>query len=206
MNKQIVIGLIIAVIVVTGILFLLNKDEKEKQSSYLTPFPTNVVAKTPSKELKEYKDDSGFQFQHPVDVTLTKNSNLDDSTYADLLLISSQSNGSVTIKVTDTKFTSLEEWIKSASDTPKINNSTKLSEISALEIKVDNKLTTIALDKGILFSISMDSQKDIDYWLEVYKEIVSSFSFSAPQSTEETNATNSQNFEEDIVEEEEIIE
>lgn len=133
----------------------------------------------PSETLKEYEDPSGFTFSYPDNLSLVKNE-VADGTYADINLTAKELTGSLVLKISDTNFASLDEWIKAnknaSSDTPKEK---KLGTLKALEMKTQDRLLLGALDQGVLFTIEIPLDKE-DFFLKVLNIILSDFSFAPP--------------------------
>lgn len=137
---------------------------------------------TPSKTLKTYTDPSGFSFSYPDNLSLLNNELKDANSYAELQLTGSGVEGSLVLKIADSKLASLDEWIKTnknaSSEVPK---EVKLGNLKALEIKNNNKLLLGALDQGILFTIEVPlSEKD--FWMDVYTKVIADFSFVPPST------------------------
>lgn len=194
-NKKIILLLVIVVLVI-GMLFFLTRSNKPLTS----PQSIQTTKIIPAETLIEYSDPSGFTFSYPDNLSLSKNNIEDDSTYADIQLSSKEVNGSLNLKITDSKFKSLDEWLnlnKSASkEAPK---EVKLGNLKALEVKLADRLLMGALDQGVLFTIEMPRVEE-DFWMKVYDKILSSFSFVAAETT------TSDSTEEIIFEGEEVIE
>ena len=149
----------------------------------------------PSKTVKPYTDPSGFSFNYPDNLSLTNNEATSSSTYADIQLTGSRLEGSLNLKITDSKFASLAEWLKSNSfSNPK---EVKLGNLKALEVATNQKLVLGALDSGVFFYIEIP-MTDKSFWMEVYNKVLADFSFS-PGSV--NTATSDVTFEsEEIVE------
>lgn len=207
MNKRI-IGVLIGVVSLSiGMVVILNNTQEDsKPSSSIAP--TISVVKMPSEELQEYVDDSGFSFQYSKDITIKKQEDKDDTLYANLLLVSDQVNGNISIKISDSKLGSLDEWLKSTKGATMAGkpNEIKLFGMNAYELKNGKNIVTAALDNGILFTISMDALGNSVFWQNVYEKLINSFSFTVPQTSNEGSTDESQSSGDEIVEEEEIIE
>ncbi len=144
----------------------------------------STTQKLPSQTVKTYTDGSGFTFNYPEDVVLTKQDINDSITYSNLELTSAKSPGKISVKIQDSDVASIDQWLAkntkaSVSATAK---EVKLGDLSAREIQVGDAFVTAALDKGILFTIKVDPQKEKDYWVSVYNAILPSFSFVSPSA------------------------
>ncbi len=163
MKKIVLIGIVLGL---AGLGFLVTQSPQVSQE---------VKKVTPSDALKDYSDPSGFSFSYPDNLTLAKK-DTDNSTYADILLSANGVNGSLSLKITDSKFKSIDEWAKLNQGSSK---ETKLGKLKAMEIKTADRLLLGAFDQGILFTIEMPLI-DEDFWNLVYSKILTSFSFTAP--------------------------
>ncbi len=187
-----------------GFMYMLLQRNTSSSPIEKTPV-VQVTQKLPSQTVKTYADSSGFTFNYPEDVALTKQEINDTITYANLELTSTKAPGKISVNIQDSNVTSIDQWLAkntqaSVSATAK---EVKLGDLSAREIKVEDTLVTAALDKGILFTIKIDPQSEKDYWFAVYNTILSSFSFAAPQAAAPASDSGGGNdvfLEEDVVE------
>lgn len=132
----------------------------------------------PSNTVKSYTDPSGFTFNYPDNLSLTNNEATSSSTYADIQLTAKGVNGSLNLKIADSKFTSLNEWMKKNSfSNPKEVN---LGNLKALEITSNEKIVLGALDSGVQFIIEVPYAEKKEFWLSVYKKVLADFSFVQP--------------------------
>lgn len=186
----IAVTIIIATITALGIVFFLVQPQKTISPISSTNPPakiTDISQNTPSEDLKEYVDDSGFSFNYPNDIKIGKNEISDNITYANLELTSSQAKGSITIKIADTKLKSVDDWFleNKISTLSAIKKDIKIGDILGQEVTVANKLMAIAINQEILFTIEVYRQNQ-KYWQTVYDTILSSFNFVPQQSKIET--------------------
>lgn len=161
----------------------------------------NVANQTqilPSQTLKLYTDPSGFAFNYPDNLSLTKNETLDTNIYTDIQLTSKEIEGSLALKISDTKFTTLDEWIKSKKTTPSATAETKLGKLPASQFQLEGKTMLAAIDQGVLFTLEAPNK---EYWMEVTKKVAADFSFAPPQQEVGSSASEGVVFEgEEIVE------
>lgn len=134
----------------------------------------------PSETVKEYSDPSGFTFNYPDNLSLDNNEVADDSTYADIQLSSKDVNGSLSLKITDSKYATLDEWLRLNKGAVKTTKEVKLGDLKAFEAKTNDRLFLGALDKGIFFAIEMPLVEE-NFWTKVYDQILADFSFTAPE-------------------------
>ena len=129
-------------------------------------------------------------------MSLTKNEEVDESTYADIQLSSKQVSGSLNLKITDSKFTEVAEWVKLNKGTQK---EVELGNLKGVEVKTADRLLLGALDQGVLFTVEMPRVEE-EFWMKVYEKILSNFSF-APLSPEIIDSSSEVSFEgEEVVE------
>lgn len=198
MNKKIILGLIIGLLI--GIILILKPiGQKESLQSPLIAQPEK---KQPSNTFLQYTDPSGFSFSYPDNLSLTKNDIEDNITYADLQLFSKEVSGSLSLKITDSKFSLLDEWLK-ANKISKTSKEAKLGSLKAVEVQLDDRLILGALNQGILFNIEMPAIEQ-DFWLPVYNKILSDFSFALPGETGSSGNIGSS--DEIVFEGEEVVE
>lgn len=201
-KKIIIVSLSILVIVIVLVLLIFNSKKKIAPASLISlENKITVAEKEPSKILKVYNDDSGFSFKYPEDVQINKKDTTNDSTaYANLEISSSQTKGSISVKVLDTKFKSVDEWFLENKLTSA--KEIKIGEISGKEANINNKITAAGLDQNVLFVIEVDSQNQ-KYWDDVYQTILSSFTVIPQQSLSSQSSDNSSG---DAILEEETVE
>lgn len=188
MNKKLVliIGVVIILIIFCVLVFLRNQQQAPLSPPLATLSQTQEPVK-PSETLIEYIDPSGFSFNYPDNLSITKNE-VDDNTYADLQLYAKQVNGSLSLKIADTKLKTLNEWIKAnVNNTDATPKEVKLGTLKAMEIKTSDRLLLGALDQGVLFTIEMPLI-DQDFWMKVYDKILADFSFAPPSQATATSA------------------
>lgn len=181
MGKKIILIVILIGLAVSGF-FILNPFKKESapQSPLTTQNSTKEIS--PSKTLTDYTDPSGFSLSYPDNLSIVKNET-DDNTYTDIQLNSKDVSGSLNLKISDSKFSTLDKWLKlnqeAAEDSPK---EIKLGSLKGLEIKTADRLLLGALDKGIFFSIEMPLI-ETNFWMKVYDSVLTSFSFTSPDTS-----------------------
>lgn len=205
MNKKIALILGGVVILIVVGIWTLNSFQPENSLSTPIQNQQKAVEITLSKTLKTHTDSAGFIFNYPDNLSLLNNQLKDDNTYAELQLTANGVNDSLVLKISDSKFKSLDEWVKknNATETPK---ETKLGTLKALEVKVSNKLLLGALDQGIFFNIEIPLNENKDFWMEVYNKVIADFSFVSPaQDTTDQQSTVNFSSDEVTFEGEEVV-
>ncbi len=186
MDKKLILVLaLVAGLIVTGLVVL----NPIKQKSPLSQSPAGQQSGSkeikPSETLKEYTDPSGFTLSYPDNLSLVKNDIADNSTYADIQLTSKDVSGSLNLKISDSKFATPDEWLKSSKGTTK---EVKLGSLKGMEVITNDRLLLGALDNGVFFDIEMPLIEK-DFWMKVYNKVLTSFSFTAPEAANSTSAS-----------------
>lgn len=159
----------------------------------------------PSQTFIEYEDPSGFSFSYPDNLSISKEEVVDTQTYTDLQLFSKDVSGSLKLKIADSKFKTLDDWLKAnqipSSNTPKEVN---LGNLKALEVKTSDTLMLGALDQGVLFTIQVPLLEE-DFWMKVYEKVLSGFTF-IPANAGTSAVTTASQGEDVTFEGEEVVE
>lgn len=166
----------LTIVIAAGFLFFRpGKDDNQQLNA-----PEAKKEIIPSETSIEYADPAGFSFSYPDNLSIEKNEEVDTNTYADLQLFSKDVNGSLALRITDTKLKTLEDWIKeaSSSNTPVEK---KLGNLKALEVKTNDRLMLAALDQGVLFTIEMPLIEQ-QFWMKVYEKVLTGFTFISPET------------------------
>lgn len=179
MNRKTLLLLCLALgAIVVAVMIFFNPKKSYLSSPIVKQQPADLQIQ-PSETLKEYQDPSGFTFSYPDNLSLVKNE-VADETYADINLTAKGLIGNLVLKISDTNFASLDEWIKvnksASSETPK---EVQLGTLKALEMKTKDRLLLGALDQGVLFTIGIPLEKE-DFWMKVLNIILADFSFAPP--------------------------
>lgn len=180
MDKKTILLLAVAIGLIIGIILVLFRGPHK--TSLITPGTSKqeAVQINPSETFIEYNDPSGFTFSYPDNLSLVKEEDIDTSTYANLQLTDKSINGSLILKISDSKFASLQEWLelnKNASKKPP--KEVKLGGLKALEVVTADRLLLGALNQGVLFTIEMPLVEQ-DFWMKVYSKVIEGFSFALP--------------------------
>lgn len=181
MNKKTLLLSFLALGLIVIVVKILLFPPKVTLSTPATQQETKVNIKT-SKTLKTYTDPSSFSFSYPDNLSLLNNELIDSNTYADLQLSAKEVNGTLHLKISDSKFKSIDEWVTSTGVkvSPK---EVKLGNIKAQEMETDDKLILGALDSGVLFNIDVPLGDNKEFWMSVYKSVLEDFTFTSPTDT-----------------------
>lgn len=209
MNVKI-LGFAAAVILILGAgsFYFLSKQEKSPDS-VVSPFAGQVTPaseRMPSKSLKEYSDASGFTFNYPENLSLTKKDATDSGTYADLQLTSKEVGGNLNLKVQDTKLTSVEAWLKESKKSGIVGKQVPWGSLNGQGVEDKDGIIFAAVDQGILFTMEVSYAGQKDFWQNVSDPILSSFSFNSEASQGTTAQTSGGSAEDVTFEGEEVVE
>ena len=200
-NKKLL--LIVIVIIIVGTVFWWLFSNRSKSSPPFNPIAqsSDIQKKAPSETLIEYVDPAGFSFNYPDNLSLNKNDIEDNTTYVDLQLNSNHVSGSLSLKITDSKYKTLDEWVNlnkaAVTEEPK---EVMLGTLKAKELKTSDRLLLGALDQGILFTIELPRIEE-EFWTKVYSKILADFSFAVPETNTSDVSSNDVVFEgEEVVE------
>lgn len=177
MKIKIILAILVLGAVAVG--FMIFKPSEQKSS--LQSAVSESKKKEPSDTLLDYTDPAGFSFSYPDNLSIVKNDTADNE-YADLTLSSKDVNGSLTLKIADSKIATLNDWLKLYKSEPVEK---KLGNLKAMEVKTPDRLYLGALDQGILFTIEMPRVEE-EFWMKVYDKLLSGFSFVAPAAAAAT--------------------
>lgn len=204
MQQRLVFTIAVAFLVAVGVsVYVLS----QKKNTILSPTvqeykETSTMSLSPSENKKNYTDESGFTFSYPEDLTLKKNDSNDVRVYTDIALTSTRLGGGVSVKVSDSPFPSLENWVKAQKLDAPAQKGAAIGRLEAYEIITPTRRTTAAIDQGILFVIETTFEGKESFWSRVHSDVVSTFTFTATQESG-AGATSS---EEEVIVEEELIE
>lgn len=204
MKKSAIFSAVFLGLLLLGAVFFLNwkADNKPGQQLSLSA-PDKEIA--PSETFIEHTDPAGFEFAYPDNLSIEKSDSEDPNIYSDLQIFSKSVNGSIKIRIEDTRFKSLDEWIKSNNipDTT-VPQEKKLGNLSAKEIKTGDRLMLGAIDQKILFTIEVPLIEE-KFWMKVYEKILSDFTFISPEA-ENSSSGNTSSQSDVIFEGEEVVE
>lgn len=201
-NKAIIISSAIVALTIVAAFYILNSGKTPVSSNTNQTLVTSE--KQPSKSLKAYFDNAGFSFQYPNDVQVDNIEIKDNITYSNLELTSNQTKGKVLIKVVDTQLKSVDDWFAKEGLKGDIKE-IKIGEISGGQLQMSDKVSAVAINQDILFTIEVDTQNQ-KYWQSVYDTILSSFNFVPQEESAQTQEPFLDDSSGDAVLEEEIVE
>lgn len=184
-TKPLIVSLIVIPLFILAGIYLFNINKK---TALTVPLAQQAAKEAmPSESLTQYTDPTGFTLSYPDNLSIVKQNIEDSSTYADIQLSSKDVSGSLTLKITDSKFSTLDEWVKSNTKDLNSAKAVKLGNLQAEEIRLADRLLLGALDQGILFTVEVPLVEE-KFWSKVYPKVLASFSFAAPETATSSSA------------------
>lgn len=199
MKKKSILVLIIFLILAIGAYFTVSPF---RQKDFKSPISLNQkpLEITVSKTLKNYADPTGFSFNYPDNFSILNNELKPENSYAEMQLTAGSMEGSLVLKIEDTKLKTLNDWVKANTATSSAQpKEVNMGTLKAFEIEKNNKLLLGALDQGILFTIEIPNGKNKDFWMKTLDIVLADFSFVQPQA--QTSSSSDVSFDgEEVVE------
>lgn len=189
------LGIVLAVVVAVGLL------SHQKTNPAVGNLPTPSPKIEEMAKLVKYEDEAGFSFEYPEDLVVK------DVTPEDNLSYSVLEIGKTIIKVVDTRYSSVDNWLvkdpSASSGQAGTSREVTLAGMAASQIQFDNprRLVTVTIENRVMYFIESPLESAGQYWNKVHNAIVGSFSL-----TESASPPSASGGEQSIVEEEEIIE
>lgn len=149
-----------------------------------------------SKTLTTYEDSTGFSFDYPDNLSLTNNQPKNERVYADVNLSSKDTDGSLSLIISQTSFTKLEDWVEANKGESKELKDINLGTLKGKEIVGPDRLLLGAIDQEVLFTMEIKFNQEKDFWTDAYNQVIKSFTFiNTSGSTATTNASSDVTFE-----------
>lgn len=193
MNKKTLLILALIGLAVIGLLIF----NPGKPNGPISPLSLQKPPKetVPSETMIDYTDPAGFTLSYPDNLSLIKNDTADENTYADIQLNSKEVSGSLNLKISDSKYASIDDWIKlnkGAATEP--SKEVKLGSLQGMQIKTNDRLLLGVLDHGVFFNIEMPLI-ETNFWMKAYEKVLAGFSFVSPQVATENTSGSDVSFE-----------
>ena len=195
MNTKIMfisIGIVIAVAI--GFFVYRTVQYDAKSSGKVNTSTNSSPQSVSSQAVQEYSDPAGFKFSYPDSASVSPKNTTDDNTYSSLEITSTSTAGKITIDAVSSDLLTLDDMLVSKAGITNV----KLADLTAKQYTEKGSLITLALDEGVLFTITTSSGGNVDYWNEVNSRIISSFTFALPETTQVQSDTPSQSADSDI--------
>jgi len=210
MKQKIILGAL-AIIILIAIIFFLFFQKKTASPIVSNNLNSDeTVVPSPAAGFKSYTDPAGFKFNYPEDLNVTAKKITDDSVYTDLEIKPKDGTGEATIKAVDSNLAQIDDYFKDKKTSSFFGKITKLklADIDGRQYQINSQIITVALDQGVLFTITTDLPTEKKaYWQKVNNTLISSFAFVAPQNNTSTDTGSSSGGEDDVIfEGEEVVE
>ncbi len=218
MNKKYLLGFIaLALTVVSGASILALRQNGQTPISAVpraeTSDSTRIIQTQlqPTKSqaaLKEYSDPAGFRFLYPSDLNLVVEQSQDEEIYSSIKLKTSLTSEYISIKVTQTNFTKLDDWLRANKISPASLSIKRMTfaGVDAYQVPIQNQVITAGFDQGALFTFLITAPNNTSL-RTAYDTILSNFSFYAPEGSSVQESAPVQTQSSDVVSDgEEVIE
>lgn len=180
-TKAVFIGLGVLIVLVLSIVIVQNKNYKPSPSVKINSLSVSQSPESPtSQTTQEYADPAGFKFSYPDTITVSSKESTDVNVYSSLVVTSSKNQGTMKIEAVSSDLTALDSLVKSKAATTDV----KLADLEAVQYAEKGNIITLALDKGVLFTLTVSSGGNVNFWNEVNNKVISSFAFAAPEKTQ----------------------
>ncbi|MBI4973717.1 hypothetical protein HZC27_03855 [Candidatus Roizmanbacteria bacterium] len=180
-SKTVFIGLGVLIVVVLSIVIVQNKSYKPAPAVKINSLSTSQAPESAtSQTTQEYSDPAGFKFNYPDTVTVSPKDTTDENAYSSLVVASSKNQGKMTIDAVSSSLTALDSLVKSKSAVTDV----KLADLDAKQFTEKGSIVTLALDKGVLFTLTVSSGGNVNFWNDVNNKVISSFAFAAPEKAQ----------------------
>jgi hypothetical protein len=193
------IGSVVIALFFTIIFSGCGSTNDTKTPAVTPPSPTVIV-----ETMTEWKDPAGFVFEYPEGLKIDNHPE-DKVNYANLEIIDSTASGKILIVAKDTKYTTVDSWVKADKELKdgKIED-ILLSELKAKKITLsDGRIIVGTIDQAILFTIDGDLGKS-QKLNQTFGKILETFKMVIPEPDETVNGSASQEAAESSLDIEEI--
>lgn len=165
------------VVLILAIGMVVGLVAQGKKAGVVTPVVTPTPTKVEEEKLVKYEDEAGFSFEYPERLVIKDLTGEEE--YSVLEISSLEHEGKTVIKVVDTKYSSVDDWLKKAKETTEVGGSREieLGGMPGRQIQFENprRLMTIAIDEGVMFFVESPLEPDGLFWNKVHNSIGSSF-------------------------------
>jgi hypothetical protein len=203
LSKKTVLVLVIVLVFILaggGLFYLQNKStESGKEKEIINPdFQQEKSVTVTPEVLKNYQDETGLSFKYSPSLSIIEAKNQSNDTYQSLEFTSAIKPGELmTLKITDTGFKDLNEWLTKSQQTDWQTNETVLGQMNAKLINSPNKIILVAIKQGILFLFEAPNDAD-SFWTKQIAVVAQNFVLKTTSSSGSSQST--QNDIEEIIE------
>lgn len=178
--------LILVGIILAGALIGYFRFRTEQYDAKTNISPSKKV--TVLSVIKEYNDPVGFKFSYPESASVAAKKITKDTVYASLEITSPSTKGNISIEAVSSTLQKLDTLVATKTGVANI----KLADLAAKQYTEKDKIMTFALDKGVLFTITVTPEGNSEYWSTVNKKIISTFVFALPETPSQQSSQTSE--------------
>lgn len=195
MSKKVLIFLILTTVVIIGYVIYSSKNKPAFFSPLIEEKSFDSAQDEKKTVYKKYTDEAGFSFSYPEEVEINKNEVKDESIYSSLEISTKKEAGKISFLVTSSNLTAIDNYFTQEKKTVK---KLKIGEMEARQFEDKEKIVTVALDQGALFTVTVDYKNNKSYWQGVNNKIISTFAFSPPEQND-SSSQGSTNGQDDVI-------
>lgn len=167
MSKKLLVFclVLLTLLLAGGVVCYLVSQKNVVEPEVISPFSEEIKASpSPAEKFKTYTDEAGFIFNYSDSLIISEEENQDKNTYSSLKIVSRVRPGEeMSFKVSDTVFSSIDEWLKNNRKSDWEIHETVLGEINGKLIKKEGKLSLAAIKENIIFLLELPSDTE-GYW------------------------------------------
>lgn len=182
-KKMLSIILVVSGILVVGLAIILAANRFKKEEKIVSPTTGEIPGTqmpVDKGKFKTYNDEAGFSFNYSEDLTVKEVENQDETTYSWLEISGlAKPKEFISIKLTDTTLSSVDDWLKKNKQTDWVANEAVLSGMNGKIINSPTKIISVAIQKRILFLIESPADAD-GFWEKQHEIIGESFKVAWP--------------------------
>jgi hypothetical protein len=177
MNKKLVVGLVLGVLLIGAVLLYVFREKLIPGSDKITsPAGSQTSAPKESFNWQLWEDPAGFSFEYPKEFKLDPHPE-DETSYAHLEITSPNQPGNITITVNDADYPDIESWM-SEDELVKDGSGldTKVASMAAKKVALGkNREITAFIDWDQVVYLVDATGENRDYWKPIYNHILDSF-------------------------------
>lgn len=172
----------------------------DQERTYKSPVQNQDGTTQPQEKVKYYQDEAGFTFSYLSSLVVTEATDQDENTYSSLEVFSSLRPGEkMTIKVLDSDYLSLDDWLKKNRGSDSLVGEAVLAGVNGKIVRAPTKTTTVVIKDGII--VLLESPKDSqNFWLRHHQVIADSFKVNWPENQSSSSSSGVETETEEVIE------
>ena len=204
-NKKKILVIAGVGLILIGLIALGIKMGQKPKTTLGPAAPTRMPIRIEA-ENQTYEDEAGFNFEYPAGIEIKDVSGNQD-VYSILEISAPDKNEKMIIRVVDTKYKTIAEWLKKESQSDDAAaREFEIAGMTGQQIQLEDprRLVSLAIDKGVMYYFESSlSEEEGQYWNMVHNTIVLSFSLGEAQPQTGSQGSGGDDV---IYEEEEVVE